>query len=480
MLQKITSTKFLNYFFIFLGLAFTFFLSFQYFFLADFPIGQDFINHLASTLKIEKLGFIFAFKASVYPFSLIILVLWQKLLGIFGFSYEKTFIFAECFHLFLVAIFSGFLSYKIFKDLRIAILTSLFVASSRWLNEGLRIGLFAEILGWLFFVISLIFVFDKKWIPLVVSMIFEFFIHPLAFFALIFVISGFFIYWFIKEKRREKIKALFFVLVCIFVFALIYLLIPDIFTRIKFLVKPFFSLGTNRSIIDYAIDSEKRRILFYSFAFFGLISLLFSNFNKEKKWLVFIFAFISFWFCFAHIFGLRYLDFRVYGYFEIASAILSAYAVVEFSQWILSKKLSLLISLPLAFFLIYPNWLATKSITIWQLNDYSVGHVTPPAERKLFREISGLLKPKAKICGFNIWSLWFKIYDFQVFDCWERDFSLANNDEEILKAKKFLTKHKIDYIYFSSIDSERKIEKADFLKKIYDKDNIRVYEVKKY
>jgi len=470
-----------------ISLAICAFLSFQYFLLADFPIGHDVILHIGKAMKIEQLGLLYSFKSSTYPLASILFVFWHKFLALFGLSWERSFIFVECFYLFLTAILSGILSFKIFKDWRIAILTSFFVASSRWLNESLRIGLAAETLGWVFFVLSLILFFEKKWWWFLGSLILLFLSHPLPFGVLILVILTFLIFMFFFGDKNEKKIVPYNLLILVLTLIIFYLIFPEVVQRIIYFLQSNFEPEGERSLIQYVIDSNRKRVLFYSFAFFGFLILILDEkkknlFDSEKRriWFFVLFVTISFLLAFKHYLSIHYLSYRFYTYFEIATAILASLVLVKISDLLLNKKLSWLIIFPLIYFLIYPNWSATKAITIWQLNDFSTQSATPRIDREALKEIIPLLKSGSRIYSHNKWSWWFRIHNFKVMNDWGKagDYQIYQT-ENLEEFCSFLQRRNIKYIYFSSLDKKARIEKKNFLKKIYDKNNIRIYEVVK-
>jgi len=477
----------LNFWFLLLLLAVLatgFFLSFQYFFLADFPIGRDVIAHIVRAQQIQKEGFLYAFKNSFYPFAYFIFIFVHKVFSYFGFSWQRTFIFLECFYLFVTAILSGVLAYKTFADWRVAALSFLLVSSSRWLNESLRIGLMGEMLGWVFLFLALIFLFEKRWLWFLGFSLVLFFSHflPFAFLSLVFL--GFAVFWSLVGAKKEAKRGVLIIFVVLVALALFYFLFPDIFQKIY---AAFFEQSTRegeRSLINYVIDSEKRRILSYTFSFVGFLILVvrllkkrFFSVQSEKKWLFLIFGLFGFLLCFKHYLGIHFFSYRFYVYFEIFALILAAYGTVETAK-MLSKRWVSLLLLPLAFILIYPNWKATKEITLWQLNTPELGDALPQNDRLAIDEIAAILEPNSKIYGPTSWHTWLSIYGFSCWGDWSgpeyaKIYSLSDFD----KFKDYLLKKKYKYIYFSSVSPTASLEKADFLKLVYNKYGVRVYEV---
>ncbi len=474
----VLSTKILKI----LGLVATFiataFLAFQYFIYADFPIGHDVILHIARSLQIEQQGLLSAFSNSVYPLSAIIFVYWHKLFALFGLSWEKTFIFVECFYLFLTALLSGLLAYRLFKSRLTAALAALFVACSRWLNDSLRIGLMAESLGWVFFVLALILLFEKKWLWLAIVVILLFLSHPipLTVFLVVAFVTG--LYWAMAKEKHSRYLLILLPTIILAIMGIIYYFFPDLWqTLLKFSHLKFRPEG-ERSFINYITDWDKRRMLLYFLAFFGMLFLLIKRWREEKIRLLIIFTIISFFFCFKHYLGIHYLGFRFYTYFEIASAILAAYGLITIAQLIWAKR-SWLVFLPVGLMLIYPNWSATKEITAWQLSDFPRNDATPVADRQALKEINPLLVPSSPIYTHSYWAWWLMLDGHPVFSDWlNYPDKLIYQTHNIPDFIQFLHQKNIQYIYFSSIDPPAQLEETSYLQLIYIHNNVRVYEIK--
>ncbi len=447
-------------------------LSFQYFLVADFPIGQDVINHIANALALERMGWLSAFKNSIYPLAPIILVIWQKILGIFGFSYERTFIFAECLALFITSCLLGIFAWRVFKDWRIGLLSALFFASSRWANEDLRIGLFASVLSWMFFVATLFAVWRNNWKTALVGGVLLFLTHPLSFGVLV-LITLFYVS--LRLARQRKWTRLLGMWGLVIVVAACFYLGPW-FDKFSSYIHSFFSVSSGRTFFQYLFDSEKRRMLFYGFSFLGL-ALLFFKKNTEGRDLILVWWTVAFVLVFAHILGFRYLDFRLYAYYEMAAALTAGLAVVWVAK-ALWPRFAFFTACLLALIFIYPNWKANVALLRWQLFDYSAGHITPLPEREALGGIASLLKPESRILTIDLWGMWFRKYGFVVENLDEREEIrrvLTSGKGNLLEV---LQRYRIDYIFCSSLVPGQKWEDSGFLRKVYSKQNIRVYEVK--
>jgi hypothetical protein len=470
---------------IILAVVATAYLSFQYFLIANFPIGRDVITHIMVAQQIQQHSLLYAFKSSIYPLAYFAFIFWHKILILFGLSWQSTFIFFECANLFLVSILTGVLSYRISKDWRVAAVTMVLVASSRWLNDSLRIGLAAESFGWIFFMAALIMLFEKKWLWFLLAAVILFFSHPLPFGVLMVIFFGFVIFWIftISGKTRWKLLA---VPICLLILLLLgRVFLPSEFHRIFMIVKFNFPIEGERSVFNYIVDSDKRRLLFYFFSFLGFATLALGLIKKkwekikaEKIWLLLIFSFLAFLICFKHYFGIHYLGYRYYTYFEIAASILAAFGAVKISQ-IVWPKLSFLIYIPLTLLLVCPNWSATKAITIWQLNTPSLQDSTPIGDQKSLPEIAKILKPKTRIYSHSSWHTWLKIDGFSTLGDWGApNYAKLYGGTDLDRLRQYLVDRNYSYIYFSSADPVSPAENANFLTKIYDQNNVRVYQVK--
>jgi hypothetical protein len=464
----------------------TAYLSFQYFLVSNFPIGRDVIAHILHATQIQQNGIVYAFKISIYPLAYFAFLAWHKILAPFGLSWQRTFIFFECANLFLVSILGGILSYKIFKDWRVAAVAMVMIASSRWLNDSMRIGLMAETFGWVFFMASLIFLFEKKWLWFFIFAVILFFSHPLPFGVLAIIFSGFVIFWIITTRGRERLKYIAIPVVVLILFLLVRYLLPVDFHRIWIIAHTHFAREGERSVIEYITDSDHRRIMLYFLSFVGAISLIISlakkklvALNPEKVWLLLIFSFLAFLICFDHYLGIHYLNYRFYTYFEIAASILAAYMVVKISQS-LWPEVSYLIFIPLVVLLIYPNASATKAITLWQLNTPALQDATPIGDQKALAELPQILIPNSKIYSHSSWHTWLEINGFGTLGDWgapaiDQLYSATLNLNNL---QQYLVSHHFVYVYFSSADPVSRAEQANFLIKIYDQNNVRVYQVK--
>jgi len=464
--------------FFILAIILILYLSFQYFILADFPIGQDVIYHLNRVLRVEREGLLSSFNLSVYPLSVIFLVGWHKFLDFLGLDLPRIFIFMECFYLFSVAMLSGILSYKVFKDWRIAVITMILVASSRWLNDYLRIGLMAEMLGLVFFIFALIMLFEKKWLWMIAAMALLFLSHPLPFFVFLLVFFSCAIFWFFSKKEKKKIAILLVIIVSAFMIGAIYLFWPQYIRTVLYYFHYYIGQKDGRGLIQYMIDYDKRRIIFYALGFLGVIWSLLKFKKTEKFWLFFIFSVLSFLICFKQYLGIHYLSFRFYSYFEVAVAISAAYAIANLGK-MSGKWLTYAVILLLTFFCIYPNYWSNKEIINWQIHDEKSGNILPLAERNNAPLIKAMVNKNLFIYSHSTWVLWMKFVGLNTKNDWSFGGKFALNkkksDQQWLD---FFKKRKIGYIYFSSVDSKADIEKSQILKLIFNKDNIRLYEVK--
>jgi len=465
-----------------IALSITIWLSFQYFLLADFPIGQDVIYHLNRVLVVEKEGLASAFHFSIYPFSVIALIFWHKFLGLFGMSLVRIFIFAECFYLLAIAILSGILAKKVFNNFWVGIITMILVASSRWLNDYLRIGLIAETLGLVFFVASLIMLVEKKWIWLAIFMILLFLSHPLPFFVFLVIFLAFNIFWFFTRKGKKIHIVVFIIILLAIALGLIYLFWPGYIHTVLYYFHAYVTRKDERTFFHYMIDYDKRRLILYAVGFLGVIWSL-VNFKRSKKfWLFFIFFVLALLICFKQYLGIHYLSFRFYAYFEIGIAVFAAFAIVNLGK-VSSKWLVWLIIPALIFVCVYPNYWSNKDITNWQLHDDAAGNILPSAERKNLSAIEEKIDKRFIVYSPSDWVLWMGLDGFDVKTDWSfgnqfrlRLFGLplGKTDEEWLE---FFQNKKIKYLYFPSTSPVYQIEQSNFLQLIFNQDNIRLYEI---
>lgn len=464
----------------------TAYLSFQYFRIADFPIGHDVINHIQRSLAMRDMSVSDIFKNTLYPIPALLFVWFYDLLHkTFGWDWPRVFLFIECSFLFLTALFSGILSWVIFKKWPIVIITSFLVASSRWLNGSLHTGLMGEAFGWSVFVVCLILLIQKKWFWFFFSFIFLFFSHPLPFGVMCIYLFVYIVFYAIWQKQYWF---LFFGLLSILIIMLVgYFALPEKRELIiSILQMKFSNEGEWRR--TYIIASDFRRFNQYLFGLLGFCAvwLLKAKISQEKRRIVLIFAILSFFVTFKYLFGIHYLSFRYYTYFEIFNSVLAAFLVWFIADSLISKaKLQgvyrnatyFIILIFISFMLIYPNTNATFLFTKSDLAE-NTATTTPVPERTLITEATQKLNKGGAILGQRRWVWWFQsyglagIYDDNIFSTYEKTYE--NNPDDLLT---ILKGHNATYLYLSSVDGNYSFEKAEFLKIIYNKENIRIYEV---
>ncbi len=457
--------------------AYLFYAAFQYYWLADFPIGDDVVNHTSMAKSLMTNGFADYFKSSLYPFSTAAYVAEYRVLQfLFDFSLERTFIFTLCFNMFLVAILAGLLSFEVFKDYRAAILAMFLTASSRWLNDSLRMGVMAETFGWVIFSLCYLLLIKKKWVYLLPLAVVLLFFHPIPFGILGLTVAIYEVYWLATGSRRKRIAALGLGVFGIIIFGLMMRFFPDVFQRIFTILKLTSMSQGERSLPGYVFDIDPRRSIVYLLAIIGTVFVMKQGLKSEKSRLFLIFAVLSLLVAFKQWFGIIFLGSRFYFYFEFAVAIMAALGLSQMLK-LAFEKYSIIIFVPIALMIVNVNLGITKRLTVWQLTDFAAGSTLPKNDRQMMDIVVGLIEPKdALVYSNSAWGRWLIEKGARVN---------YGSYKEIKQEYEYpsiqtLESQGVRYLYFSSIEPRTKIEDEENnkLDLIIDKDGVRLYELK--
>ena len=239
---------------------------------------------------------------------------------------------------------------------------------------------------------------------------------------------------------------------------------------------------------EYVIGSDYRRFNQYLLGGLGFLTLWLgkNTVDKEKRKTLLLFSILSFFVTFKYLFGIHYLSFRYYTYFEVMNSVLAAYMIwyIAYNLSELKTKISqsfMLYALCfiLGFFAIWPNIHATDLFVKSQLVE-NFATTTPIPERTLIKAEVPKLHEGVRILGQKIWVWWFQAYGNMtgsymnnIYSSYEKVYQ--ENPNDLINT---LNINGIKYLYFSSEDPSYQFESALFLIKVYDTSNIRIYEVK--
>ena len=463
------------------GLGAIFFLAFQYAFLTDFPIGHDAGHHVAVAINVEKGGFFnFSnYKSILYPIPLTLFALFHKITQL---AWPQLFLYTICFFLFLTATAWAYFTTRATDKWEIGIIAGIFLVSSRWLSDALRIGFFAEAWGWFVFVLGSYFLVKRKFWPLTFSMILLFFSHPLVLMVFLLILIIYLVIIMVFEPKKEDKFFIYQIISLLFLaFASVLAFYPEkIHEFLK--ISQFAYLEGARSLKNIMIDSDKRRILIYLLAIPGIIKGIQLWKRNEIKFL-FILLFVSIILSQLYLWGINFWVFRFYPYLEMAFAAFAAiglYYLVELLPSFIQKNkiIRLLILGFLVVLLIFPNFDVNKKITLWQKNNYQILAICPPADREAFEWVKNNLSSHSRFIAPTKWGSWLRpLGNVEVIE-WDDIFAPSNNYGWLLSMIEY---YNIDYIYFSSIQVENpQVEKNQkIFEPIYQKDGARIYYVRR-
>lgn len=451
-----------------------FYVSFYYFWIADFPIGNDVLNHMQMAKSFMRVGMAGFFKDSLYPFSTATYVAEYRVLSfLFNFTLDRSFVFTLCLNLFLVSALAGVLTFRVFKDYKAAAFAVFLVASSRWLTDSLRMGVMAETFGWVFFTLSLLFLLEKRWVFFAVSALLLLFYHPLPFGILGLTAVAFIIYWLAAGNKKQRIFAAIAAVLGIGILIVLSHYFPALFGKILTIIQTKFPPQGDRDILLYATDMEPRRIIVYLLSLVGLAFLI--KRKDEKSVLFLIFALLSFFICFKQIFGIHFLGSRFYFYFELSVSILAAYGVSQMCNVVL-RRYAIIAFLPLAYLLFGINYDVSNRLTKWELTDYGAGATLPKSDREMAKEIINLIQPTGALVYSNsFWGRWLNDTDSSV-NIVSGGYKEVNQPYIYPKLED-LKKQGYKYLYFSFTEPRSEIEDRLDNDVVIDKQGVRLYEI---
>ena len=466
------------------ALSVVFFISFQYAFLVDFPIGHDAGHHVATALKIEQRGFfnLKILKSSIYPIPLLIFSLFHKISGM---AWPKLFINTICLFLFLTAAAWAYFTTRITNNWQIGIISGVFLASSRWLADALRIGFITEAWAWLVFVLAAFCLVKQKFWPLIIVLILLFFSHPLVFSVFILTLIIYSMVIFItKSASPEKLFLAKVFSVLIMVGLGIIIFFPQWLNHLLSLAQAGRLEGA-RSLLQIALDSDKYRIFLYLVSIFGVFKAASWWPKREIKYLYSLLL-VSLGLVQLHLLGINFWEFRFYPYLEMSMAFFAAIGLfnliktlVDLVKWKYNYLVSATLLILLTIILILPNLKVNRAIALWQSENYQLLAVCPPQDRQAFDWVKNNTPAKSRFLSPTKWGAWLEpLAERRVYQ-WDGFFNPAVSEEKVFKVIK---KYRTHYLYFSSVQPPNPVIEKDQKNfgKIYQKDGVRIYRVMIY
>ncbi len=479
-IKELKTYEIAKIFIIFFFLIILGFLAFQYLFQTNFPIGHDAGHHATNAIRIQESGFsLNSFSKIAYPLPLAIYSFVQAITGL---EWPFLFIIVICSFLFLGSIALLCFAKSVTKSWAIGIAAAILFVTSKWTGDALRIGFLAEIWAWLIFLIASYFLINKKFWPLVISFLILLISHPLvaAVFVLISIIYSIAIWFFSKDKEYKKMLLKFWA-----VFTLITAVIALLFTN----KLDFFLHYAENSYLEGARDfrqiifsDNKARSLIYFMALFGL-GISFKKIKNNGILFFWVMLLVSALMIQSYLWGINFMVFRFYPYFEIAIAFFAGYAIsflvnnifqnFKNNYWnLISIIMIIIVTLVLA----WPNIKTNKEITSWQLNDQKILATMPVQDREVLKWAKNNLPKDSKFIAQVKWGAWVK--PIAGFPTMESDKLLSQKGH--WSTYTLLRQYRIKYIYLSSFRKRTIIDAyPQFFTKIYEKENARIYKVNK-
>lgn len=435
-------------------------LAFLYRFITNFPIGDDPAVHIRTVVHTSYSGLL----GYNYPLSLVIF----KFLGqITHIPYQSLFIPMECGTLFSAALALWLLAKKITNSNLMAVISSLFFVTSYWTYDGLRMGLMAEIFGWLILILTLYFLVSKKlWWTILFSVILIF-SHPYSFtiYCLLFAVYAPVILIFAEKDSKIFIVKL---LGCYLILALLaFFAKPDLIHKFLNFVNPERIGWGEHNLFVFFTASQLRRVYIAIFALIGIVANI-KNWKKDTYKFLYTFLFIGMFMAFNQYFGIRFQVFRFFPYFEMPVVIFAALGIDNIIKIFNFQKRFYIVSwIVLALFVLIPQVYANERVTYGQSqiarNDNSMTLGDREAINWINKNVDNdelLALPYKRL----IWILALT------------DHSNVDADDAISEKQSSDFKVIGSYIYFPEIYPVPESIKNNF-EEVYGKDGVKIYQV---
>lgn len=336
------------------------YFAYHYARLAGFPVGDDPAIHIYN-VKTYSYSQLFNLP---YPLPLVIFKFVQAYTHI---DYPQLFIYLICTYLYVAAMSFYAFVYKTSGNMALAAGTVLLFVTSRWVNDGLRMGLFAEAFSWsVLFLILTTFSLRKLWltVPLTAVLVLS---HPFAtvlyaililLYSIIVLISPH-----LKKERPFILKLLG---IYLGLALLAWLARPELVQRfLNFVVADPAGWG-DRPFMDILTGDDIKRIYIPLMGCLGLIAAV-RDWAKPVIRVMFLFLALGLFFSLNYVFGINFIPFRFYVYLEMAVAFFAACGLATLVSRIEHGKfIAVTLTAGLALLLAIPNIGVNQVIGSWQ------------------------------------------------------------------------------------------------------------------
>lgn len=376
------------------------YLSFHYARITDFPIGDDPAIHIDTIKRLSYLDLL----GQRYPLPLAIYKFIQQITGI---EHSALFVNLISAYLLLAAISITIFVRQTFKSWPLAIGAALIFVTSRWVNDGLRMGLLADIFSWSIFFIALTFLARRHLIGTLIATGLLVLSHPFAtlLYAILFIIYSacVFIQPSLKAERLFIAKTwLGYALLT----GASYLLRPSIIQHfLEFKISDPAGWG-DRTLKEILLDEDSRRFFIPFMAGLGLFGIV-----KEKSIagtrIIIILLILALVFSLNYLFDISFIPFRFYVYLEMALAVLAGYGLLAIlKNCNLSEgKMAVLVG-SLALLIALPNVEVNQSIGHWQATRPEARAILLPEDRAAMIWLKNHTAPESTIMATRNRGIW--------------------------------------------------------------------------
>ncbi|MFA6963142.1 MAG: hypothetical protein WC227_00280 [Patescibacteria group bacterium] len=417
-----------------------YYFAFQYARVTAFPIGDDPATHITriKTMSFSDICGMF------YPIPLIIFK-WLSIV-FHGVELPRLFTVTISFYFFLAGLGVALLAKSISKSWIVGFLSALIFVTSRWTNDGIRMGLLGETWGWFAFALLLYFFVKKNIVFTIIFSIILIFSHPLSFIIYVLFFITICVLTFVESENKESRKFLL-ILLAIYALAglLTYFFKNDLIEKFLLFVsgdpkgygqRPFWLILTS---------DQPQRILVPFLAIIGLIASL-KNWVKHEVKVGFALVIAGLFMSLNYVFGIYFLSFRFYPYFEMGLAVFAAVGIYSLAKTVILPAVArcTLIAI-LAFLAIAPSYSANTVLLNWQKNDPGAQAIMTGSDQKAITWVRDNIPEDKTIAAYWRYGIWIKavgdrynlVYDNMLFEKPALDDYLAKGNEV-----------KYDYIYF--------------------------------
>lgn len=439
------------------------YFSFQYALITKgFPTGDDPAIHIFTIKSNSYIGLLH----TNYPLPEIIFKFIQSVTSM---AYPMAFVIVISFFLLVSSAAMFFFVKKMTSSNLVALIASSAFALGIWTVDGLRMGLLAEAFGWGMLIFTLLFLSQGK---IVLTLIFSLLLlvsHPFAFtiYALVFAIY-FIVSLFVKEERKNTLLILGIYLIGL---VALYLIYPTIIERFKDFINPERAGWGERKIWEVLISNDPLRAVGLLFSVVGLVSAI-KEWKKPIIKISYLLLFVGLFMSMNQIFGISFLVFRFFPYFQMGVVIFLGYGLWRtISILKLKKSYSFIATLLLGFLILYPHFKGDNIITSYQVNEISADNSMTKGDQKALEWVRVNLNSDDYVYAPYKRTIWLKaltsvkaITDARFFD---------NSIKDNLPSIGIHT-----YVYYSwdQTPTDYIISKC---RVIYDLDGVKIYTLKK-